>query len=150
MLRRIIAFVVAVAVLIVLGSLTQSLFVQAAWSRAAAAAEGGAAAAIPFADRIAWAGHDLAGILVPYGAVTSITLLTSLLAAGAVAHFTGRRVMIFGIASAIGIFALFTIIRQVVGTVGIFGVRGPFGLAAQMAVACVAGALFAQITRSRA
>jgi hypothetical protein len=150
MLRRIFAFVVAVAVSVVLGSGTQSLFVQEAWSRAAGAADGGAPAAIPFADRVGWAGHDLAGILVPYGALTSIALLTSLLAAGAVARFTGRRVMIFGIASAIGIFVLFTIIRQAVGTVGIFGVRGPFGLAAQMAVAWVAGTLFAQLTRSRA
>jgi hypothetical protein len=150
MLRRIIAFVVAVAVMVVLGAGAQSLFVQEAWSRAAGAADGGAPVAIPFADRSAWIAHDLAGILVPYGAVTSITLLTALLVAGAVVRFTGRRVMIFGIASAIGIFALFTILRQVVGTVGIFGVRGHFGLAAQMAVAMLAGALFARLTRSRA
>jgi hypothetical protein len=150
MLRRIVAFVVAVAVLVVLGSGTQSLFVQAAWSAAAGDADRGVPAAIPFAERIAWAGHDLVGIIAPYGALSSIALLVSLLAAGVLARFTGRRIMIFGIASAIGIFALFTIIREVVGTVGIFGVRGPFGLAAQMVLACVAGALFAQLTRSRA
>jgi hypothetical protein len=150
MLRRIVAFVVAVAVLVVLGSGAQSLRVQEAWSAAAGLADGGAPAAIPLADRIAWAAHDLAGIIVPYSALTSTTLLLSLLAAGVVARFTGRRIMIFGFASAIGIFALFTIIRHVMGTVGIFGVRGPFGLAAQMAVAWVAGVLFAQLTRSRA
>ncbi len=150
MLRRIIAFVVAVAVMVVLGSVAQSILVQQAWSAAAGAAAGGAPAAIPFADRIAWAGHDLAGIFVPYGALSSITLLTSLLAAGGVVRYTGQRTVIFGIASAIGIFVLFTAVKLATGTVGIFGVRGPFGHAAQMVIALLAGALFAQLTRSRA
>jgi hypothetical protein len=150
MLRRIIAFVVAVAVMVVVGSTAQSIFVQQAWSAAAGAAEGGAPAAIPFADRIAWAGHDLLGILAPYGALASITLLLSLLSAGALARYAGRRILIFGVVSAIGIFVLFTLVKLATGTVGIFGVRGPFGHAAQMAVALVAGMIFARLTRSRA
>jgi hypothetical protein len=50
---------------------------------------------------------------------------------------------------ALALFALFTILRNVLGTVGIFGVRGPGGLAAQMAIGAVSGVLFAQLTRAR-
>jgi hypothetical protein len=37
--------------------------------------------------------------------------------------------------------------RNLLGTVGIFGARGPAGLAAQMAVGAVAGVLFARLTK---
>jgi hypothetical protein len=150
MLRRIIAFVLACAVMVVAGSVTQTLFVQHAWSIAASEASGGAPAPIPVADRIAWIGHDLLGILVPFGAVTSVTMLVALLTAGMLVRYTGHRITIFGMAGAVGIFALFTLLRRIVGTVGIFGVRGPWGLAAQMLIACLAGVIFARLTRSHA
>jgi hypothetical protein len=149
MLRRIIAFVVAVATLVALGSITQSLFVQRAWSIAAGQADGGASVAIPIADRIAWIGHDFSGIFMSYGGVTGSTLLVALLLAGWLTRYTGHRVLVFGLASATGIFTLFMLLRRLLGTVGIFGVRGAFGLAAQMAVALVAGLLFAHLTRPR-
>jgi hypothetical protein len=149
MLRRIAAFVVAAAVMVVLGSAAHSFFVQRAWSLAAAQADGSALASIPFADRVSWAAHDLGGMIQPYGALTSIALLVALLIAGAVAKFAGFRVIVFGVAGASAIFALFTVLRIVLGTVGIFGARGAAGLAAQMAVGCLAGVLFAQLTRPR-
>jgi cellobiose-specific phosphotransferase system component IIC len=90
--------------------------------------------------------HDLVGMFVPYSIVTSIALLIAFLIAGALARFTGFRVIVFGIAGAAALFALFTILRSVLGTVGIFGARGPTGLAAQMVVGAVAGVLFAQLT----
>lgn len=146
MLRRIVAFVVAAAVMVLLGSAAHSYFVQEAWSMAAGQADGTALAAIPFADRVSWAAHDLGGMILPYGAVTSIALFIALVTAGAVARFSGFRVIVFGVASALAIFALFTALRMLMGTVGIFGVRGAIGLAAQMAVGLVAGMLFAQLT----
>jgi hypothetical protein len=146
MLRRIVAFVVAAAVMVVLGSAAHSYFVQEAWSIAAGHADGTASAAIPFADRVAWALHDLGGLIPPYGMVTSIALCIALLTAGAVARFTGRRVIVFGVAGALSIFVLFTVLRTLLGTVGIFGARGPAGLAAQMAAGLIAGVLFAQLT----
>jgi hypothetical protein len=84
---------------------------------------------------------------VPYSIVTSIALLIAFLIAGALARFTGFRAIVFGVAGATALFALFTILRSVLGTVGIFGARGPTGLAAQMVVGAVAGVLFAQLTR---
>ncbi|HEY0800865.1 MAG TPA: hypothetical protein VGD54_08475 [Steroidobacteraceae bacterium] len=147
MLRRVVAFVVAASAMVLLGSASHSYFVQQAWSIAAGNASGAAPAAISIADRISWAGHDVVGMLLPYSTVTSIALFIAFLIAGALAHFTGFRMLIFGVAGALALFVLFTILKRVLGTVGIFGARGPVGLAVQMAVGAVAGALFARLTR---
>ena len=146
MLRRIVAFVVAVAVMVVLGSAAHSLLVQHAWSIAAGHADAARSAAIRLADRISWAAHDLAGMIVSYAALTSIALLIAFLAAGVVVRFSGRRIVVFGLAGAMALFTLFTVLKMALGTVGIFGARGAIGLAAQMAVGLVAGVLFAKLT----
>jgi hypothetical protein len=148
-LRRIVAFVVALAVMVVLGSAAHSYFVQQAWSMAAGRAGGTGPAAIPFADRISWAAHDLGGMIQPYAALTAIALLIAFLGAGVLARFTGRRVMVFGVAGAAALFTLFTVLRMVLGSVGIFGARGAAGIAAQMAVGLVAGVLFARLTAQK-
>jgi hypothetical protein len=145
-LRRIVAFFVAVASMVVLGSAAHSYLVQRAWAGAAGQAAGTGPAAIPFADRISWAVHDLGGMFFPYAAITSIALLIAFLLAGALSRFSGRRMFVFGLAGACAIFALFTAMRMSLGTVGIFGARGPIGLAAQMVVGAVAGLLFARLT----
>jgi len=150
MLRRVGAFVVAAAVMVVLGSAAHSYFVQQAWSVAAGQAGDAAPVAIPFGERLDWAGHDLVGMFVPYAAITSIALCIAFLAAGLLARFTGRRVILFGVAGALAIFATFTALRMLLGTVGIFGARGPAGLAAQMLVGLAAGTLFARLTSARA
>ena len=145
-LRRIFAFVVAAAVMVVLGSAAHSYFVQQAWSIAAGHADAAAPAAIPFVDRLAWAAHDLGGMLSQYGALTSIALFIGFLIAGALARYIGFRVIVFGIAGALAIFVLFAALKFFLGTVGVFGARGAIGLAAQMAVGLVAGVVFAQLT----
>jgi hypothetical protein len=146
MLRRVVAFVVAAVAMVLLGSAAHSYFVQQAWSSAAGQAYGTGPAAIPFADRISWATHDLFGMFQPYCAVTSIALFVAFVIAGALARFTGYRVIVFGLAGALALFVLFTVMKSLLGTVGIFGARGPAGLAAQMAVGAVAGVLFARLT----
>jgi hypothetical protein len=148
MLRRAVAFVVAAVAMVLLGSAAHSYFVQQAWSSAAGHAYGTAPAAIPFADRISWAAHDLFGMFLPYCGVTSIALFVAFVIAGALARFTGFRMIVFGLAGALALFVLFTVMKSVLGTVGIFGARGPAGLAAQMAVGAVAGVLFARLTRT--
>jgi hypothetical protein len=146
LLRRIVAFVAAVGVMVVLGSAAHSFFVQRAWSNAAGQADGTGPASIPFADRISWALHDLGGMIRPYAALTAIALLIAFLAAGVLARFTGRRVIVFGLAGAVALFTLFTVMRMALGTVGIFGARGSIGLAAQMAVGVIASVVFARLT----
>jgi hypothetical protein len=149
MLRRIVAFVVAAAVMVVLGSAAHSYFVQLAWSTAAGLADGMPPAAIPVADRVSWAVHDLFGMIRAYAATTSAALLIAFLAAGALARVSGHRVVVFGLASASAILALFASVRVLLGTVGIFGARGAMGLAAQMAVGLLAGVLFAKLSAPR-
>jgi hypothetical protein len=149
MLRRVGAFVVAACAMVLLGSAAHSFFVQRAWSSAAGHALGTAPAAIPFADRITWGAHDLVGMFVPYSALTSIALFIAFLIAGALARITGFRLAVFGLGGALALFTLFTIVRIVLGSVGIFGARGPAGLAAQMAVGTLAGLLFAWLTTPR-
>lgn len=146
MLRRVTAFVVAALTLVLLGSAISAYFVQRAWSGAAHLADGTLPAAIPFADRIGWAAHDVIGMFLLYCPLTAIALLVAFLAAGALAHFTGYRTFIFGLAGALALFALFTILRNVVGTVGVFGARGPAALAGQMLAGVIAGVLFAWLT----
>jgi hypothetical protein len=148
MLRRVAAFVVAAAAMVLLGSAAHSYFVQRAWSSAAGLAYGMAPVAIPFVDRISWAAHDLFGMFLPYCAVTSIALFVAFVVAGGLAHFTGYRLIVFGLAGALALFVVFTVMKSLLGTVGIFGARGPAGLAAQMAVGAIAGWLFARLTRS--
>jgi hypothetical protein len=147
MLRRVVAFVVAAVAMVLLGSTAHSYFVQRAWSSAAGDAFGTTPAAIPFVDRISWAAHDLVGMFLPYCATTSIALFVAFLIAGGVARFTGGRAIVFSLAGALALFVLFTVMKYLLGTVGIFGARGAAGLAAQMAVGAIAGALFARLTR---
>lgn len=149
MLRRVIAFVVAAGVMVLLGSAASAYLVQRAWSGAAGLAAGTAPAAIPFADRISWAGHDLVGMIVPYSSLTAIALFIAFLIAGALARFIGFRVAVFALGGALALFVLFTTLRMVLGSVGIFGARGPTGLLAQMAVGAVAGLVFARLTAPR-
>jgi hypothetical protein len=146
LLRRIVAFVAALGVMVVLGSAAHSFFVQRAWSNVAGQADGTGPASIPFTDRISWAAHDLGGMIQPYAALSAIALLIAFLVAGVLARFTGRRVIVFGLAGAVALFTLFTVMRMALGTVGIFGARGAIGLAAQMAVGLIAGVVFARLT----
>jgi hypothetical protein len=149
MLTRVRAFVLAVVLMVVLGSMAHSFFVQRAWSAAAGLAEGSAPVAIPLAARLAWAWHDLGGMLRSYAALTAAALLVGFLAAGALARVSGFRSWVFGAAGASAIFAMFTAMRLLLGSVGIFGARGPLGLSAQMAAGCLAGVLFARLTPPR-
>ena len=146
LLRRTVAFVAAVGLMVILGSAAHSFLVQRAWSAAAGQADGMGPASIPFTDRISWAAHDLGGMIQPYAALTAIALLIAFLAAGVLARFTGRRVIVFALAGAVAMFTLFTVLRMVLGTVGIFGARGTIGLAAQMAAGLIASVVFARLT----
>ena len=146
MKRRIAAFLIAAAIMVVFGSATQSVFIQQAWSAAAGLAEETAPVAIPLADRVSWAIHDLQGLFVQYGSTTSIALLIAFLVAGALTRLTGNRTIVFGIAGAAAICTLFTALKTLLGTVGIFGARGAAGLVAQMVVGLVAGLVFAHLT----
>ena len=151
MVRRLIGFVIAALVMVVLGTIAHSLMVQQAWTDAATMGEG-AQATVPFGDRISWIFSDLIGMetnVPPYGALTSIALLIAFLAAGLVARFVGLRTVVFAVAGAVAIFVLFFLLKSQLGTVGVFGARGTLGLSLQMAAGLIAGVVFALLTQPR-
>jgi hypothetical protein len=149
LLRRLGAFVAALVVMALLGSIAHSLFVQDAWSSSVAAAEG-APGELSMDHRLAWIAHDLVGLQPLYGILTGIALLIAFLAAGLFARFTGLRPIVFTVAGAVAIFVLFWAVKANLGTVGVFGARGTYGLAAQIVAGAIAGLSFALLTRPRA
>jgi hypothetical protein len=145
MVRRLAAYVSAVLMTAILGSIAHSLFIQQAWIRAA-----GGDAQIPMGERISWITHDLVGLEPLYGALVAAALLVAFLASGLLARFTGLRTIVFSVAGAVAMFTMFTIMRMELGTVGVFGARGTLGLAAQMAIGLLAGLAFARMTATQA
>lgn len=146
--RRTVAYFAAVAVMVLLGSLSHSLFVQYAWSTAAGMGVQAGPVAIAMGDRVNWILHDLVGLQPLFGALAGAALLIAFLAAGLLARFTGLRSLVFAVAGAAAIFSLFTVMKMQLGTVGVFGARGTMGLGAQMAAGLLAGLLFARLTRA--
>ena len=141
MVRRLAAFVSAVLITTVLGSISHSLFIQQAWIQAA-----GAGAEIPTGERISWITHDLIGLQPLYGGLIAAALLVAFLASGLLSRYTGLRTIVFPVAGALAMFTMFTIMRMELGTVGVFGARGTMGLAVQMAAGLIAGLVFAIMT----
>lgn len=149
MLRVTIAFVAAVAVMTVIGSIAQTLFVQEAWSAAAGMGEGTDPVPIPLGDRISWIMHDIVGLQPLFGALVTVALLIAFLVAGVVARFVPLRTIVYAAAGAIAIWFLFFMLKAQLGTVGVFGARGMWGLAGQVAAGFVAGLVFAWLSRPR-
>jgi hypothetical protein len=143
MLRAIIVFVLVLAVAVVVGVTAHSLFIMHAWTMAAVQATGAPPSAPSTADHITWITHDIVGMGPMYGALTGIAFAIAFTVAGFLARFTGLRTIVFIVAGAVAIVVLFTIMKATLGTVGVFGARGPEGLAVQAAVGALAGLLFA-------
>lgn len=149
MIRRFAAFVAAMVIMVVLGSLAHSYFVQQAWIEAATIGGSIPDTGLTTADRIEWMSHDIVGLQPLYGALTAVALLVAFLASGFVARFTGLRTVVFAVAGAVAIFVLFTVMKSQLGTVGVFGARGVDGLGAQMLAGLLAGLVFALVSRSQ-
>jgi len=96
-------------------------------------------------ERIAWITHDIVGMGPTFATLAGIAYLIAFIVAGFFARLTGLRTIVFTVAGAVAIFALFTIVKMELGTVGVFGARGTYGLAAQAAVGALAGLLFAML-----
>ena len=148
MLRRIIVFVFAAALMAALGSLAHTWFIQEAWLEAAAMS-GGVAPELSLAERLSWMLHDVVGLQPLYGTLTTAALLISFLAAGLVSRFTGLRTIVYAVAGGVAIFVMFTLMKNVLGTVGVFGARGPMGLGVQAFAGVLSGLLFAWLTQPR-
>jgi glucose/arabinose dehydrogenase len=146
-LRRVFAFLASVAVMVISGSFAHALFVQRAWSLAAAhAARATEAVSIPFGDRVHWAAHDLVGMASSYATLLAMALCIAFLGAGVVIRFTRRRVVMFTLAGGVAVFVMFTALWFFLGTSGVFGARGVTGLSTQVLIGLSSGVLFSQLT----
>lgn len=143
MLRAIIVFVLVLAIAVALGSTAHSLFIMDAWSHAAGQGAGTEPAALSIGDRISWITHDIVGMGPMYATLAGIAYLIAFIAAGLLARITGLRTVVFIVAGAVAMVILFMTLKMVLGTVGVFGARGTYGLAAQALVGAIAGLLFA-------
>ncbi len=143
MLRSILIFLLVLALTVVLGVTTHSLFVMDAWANAAGQADGSAPPALAFSDRIGWIAHDIVGMGLMYGTLVGIALAVAFVAASFLARVTGLRTIVFAVAGAVAMIVLFETLRAELGTVGVFGARGMVGTAAQAGVGALAGLLFA-------
>ena len=148
MLRRIIVFVFAAALMAALGSFAHTWFIQEAWLEAAAMS-GGVAPELSLAERLSWMLDDVVGLQPLYGTLTTAALLISFLAAGLVSRFTGLRTIVYAVAGGVAIFVMFTLMKNVLGTVGVFGARSPMGLGVQAFAGVLSGLLFAWLTQPR-
>ena len=144
---RIIAFLSAVLVMIVLGSLAHSVVVQQ--SLLVTALQAGIAPELTLEQRLQWCLHDLLGMQPLYGILISITLLIALPIASGVQRMVGQRTWVFAAAGATSIFAMFSILKGVLGTVGVFGARGLVGMSTQMFAGVLAALLFSAMTAPR-
>ena len=149
MFRHVIAFVIAAALMALLGAVAHSWFVQQAWIDAAAMSASSPQAQLTLQERLSWMADDIVGMQPLYSALTSVALLLAFLAAHVVARVTGLRTIVFSVAGAVAIFVMFTLMKETLGTIGVFGARGTSGLAAQSLAGLLAGLIFAMLTRSR-
>lgn len=147
-IRWVLAFLAAVVVMVVLGSLAHSLMVQQAWSDAVMTGEG-AAGTLSFGERAQWVMHDLVGLEPLYGGLVGVALLVAFLVGSLLARFTGLRVIVMAVAGAVAIFVLFTVMKAALGTVGVFGARGTMGMGLQISAGLIAGLVFAFLSRPR-
>jgi hypothetical protein len=148
MVRWLIAFVAALVVMVVLGTAAHSLMVQQAWSAAAEMGQG-AAPALGFGERVQWFLHDLVGMAPLFGALSAVALFVAFLAGTFLSRVTGMRAIVLVVAGGVAIFVLFTALKMVLGTVGVFGARGTMGLSLQIAAGLISGAVFAALSRPR-
>jgi len=150
MLRSVLVYLLVLAVTVVIGVTTHSLFVMHAWTMAAAQAADAVPPSLSVPEHLNWIGHDIVGMGPMYGALAGVALLVSFIVAGLLARVTGSRTIVFVVAGAVAMLVLFTTLRAVLDTVAIFGARGAIGLAAQAGVGGLAGLLFATFKPSAA
>lgn len=148
MTRRLTAFVVALLVMVVLGTAANSYMVQQAWSSAALEGQG-AAGVLSTGERLSWFLHDLVGMQPLFGGLVGVALLVAFTAGALMARFTGLRWIVLPVAGAVAIFVLFTALKMALGTVGVFGARGTTGLGLQMIAGLISGFVFEYLSRPR-
>lgn len=141
MFRVLIAYVIATAVTFAAASIAHTQMVLNELAAMGAPVSGGLRLSQSVADMVGLlASGSPPGIFV---AIIAIGLIVALPVAGLVARLApGLRWFVFMVAGAIAMFVIFTALKALLGTVGLFGARGMVGLALQMGAGALGGLVF--------
>lgn len=155
MIRIILGWLAAVAICIVVGAAALSYFDQQGWLMAA-----GSAASLSVAERFAWFGHTLYGLVFIngtglgfglYPVLVAVALLVGLAVAALFARWTpSLRFWWYAGAGAVALVTIFIALKMALGMMVVPGARTMAGLAAQGVAGFIAGAAFAVFSRRRA
>lgn len=139
MLRRLIAFVVAVLLASVLAVAASTQFVLA--ELAAVGVE------FSMADRLAMTGHDILGMGVTYLPIMAVALLIGFVVAALVIRYLlpGWQRVGYTLAGFVAVLAILGLMLAVFGLMPIAGARSLSGMLAQGLAGAVAGYLFARL-----
>lgn len=133
--RTIAGYLLAVLTTHLLGASVQALFVIDA--------QRAMGHPVPFSDQLAWIGHDIVGLAPLYPAIIAVGFAIAFVAAGFVAKLApSLRWLVFMVAGATALVAAFLIMKATLGTVGVFGARGLWGMAAQGLAGALGGLVF--------
>jgi len=155
MIRVAFGWLVAVVVCIVIGAAALSYFDQQGWLAAA-----GEAGSLSVAERAAWFGRTLYGLVFIngtglgfglYPVLVAIALLIGLAVAAIFVRWTpGLRFWWYAGAGAVAMVTIFFALEAALGMMVVPGARTMAGIAAQGAAGLIAGAVFAVMSARRA
>ena len=138
--RRIVAYLAAVATTAVLGSLASTHFVLLALTNLDVS--------IGIGDWLYAFGHDVVGMGTLFGVLVAVGFLIAFPVAALIARFVPKlRTWSYVGAGAVAILVIFLAMQAALETVPIAGARTPWGMAAQGLAGAVGGLVFTLLSR---
>ncbi|MEQ8268076.1 MAG: hypothetical protein RH982_12840 [Parvibaculum sp.] len=138
--KIVMAFVLAVIVATVLGSIAHTQFVLAGLTDLNVV--------IPLSERISMTLQDIAGMGPLYGGIVGLGFLAAMLAGALVFRFAGtQRTLIYSVAGAVAVAVALTAMGMVYDITPIAGARSTAGFIAQMIAGALGGLTFARLSQ---
>lgn len=139
--KRIAAFIVAVAVTAAVGAAMHAQFVIANLAELGHA--------ISLGQRLSWTGHDVVGMFATYAPIIAISLLIAFPIASLVTRKRAHlRTVGYTLAGAVAVVCALLLMKQLLELSGIAGARTAFGILCQAVAGAIGGWTFARIVRS--
>jgi hypothetical protein len=140
--KRLLAFVLAVIVTSLVGAGIHSQFVIANMI--------GLGHAVPFSERIAWTGHDMAGMFPTYAPIIAFAFLLALPIAWVISRRAmNLRTLGYTLAGAAAVICALLVMKQALDVSGVAGARTALGILAQGLAGAIGGWLFARVSVER-
>ncbi|ABS62782.1 conserved hypothetical protein [Parvibaculum lavamentivorans DS-1] len=138
--KIVLAFVLAVVVATVLGSIAHTQFVLGRLADIGVS--------VPLSDRISMTLHDIGGMGPLYGAIIGLGLIVAMAAAALVFRFAGiQRTLIYGVAGAAAVGVALAAMGMAYDITPIAGARSAAGFLAQMLAGAIGELTFARVSR---